>query len=29
MVYIFKITKVMRRGGGVGVCKVMITLRDV
>ena len=29
MVYIFKIPKVMRRGGGGGgVCKVMITLRD-
>ena len=31
MVYIFKIPKVMRRGGGGWgwVCKVMITLRDV
>ena len=28
MVYISKIPRVMRPGGG-GVCKVMITLRDV
>ena len=29
MVYISKIPRVMRRGGGGGVCKVMITLRGV
>ena len=29
MVYISKIPRVMRGGGGGGVCKVMITLRDV